>query len=222
MIILDLDNTLIDHSGAERRAAALFGDQYSDVIPKYHSDTFAQRWHDAAELHIAAFLSGAIGFQEQRRRRIRKIFESQEISPSDADALFLGYLKHYEESWQLFPDVFNFLKTNKQHGLAILSDGEQEQQETKLKKTGIYHYFGFVLTAESTGLSKPEPMMFHRACERGGVSPEDAYYIGDNLKKDAIGSCKAGLRGVWLNRTGKPIPVGIESISSLSEFVPNK
>ncbi len=58
MILLDLDDTLIDHTGAERSAAALFGVQYASSIPGYDAQQFPHRWHEAAEIHIAIFLRG--------------------------------------------------------------------------------------------------------------------------------------------------------------------
>jgi putative hydrolase of the HAD superfamily len=34
------------------------------------------------------------------------------------------------------------------------------------------------------------------------VTPDDAVYVGDRLHTDAIGAARAGLRGVWIDRTG--------------------
>lgn len=220
MILLDLDDTLIDHTSAERNAAALFGRQYANLIPGYDPHNFVQRWHEASMLHIEAFLQGEIDFQEQRRRRLRTIFKQDNMTASHADVLFSDYLEHYETSWQLFPDVIAFLNSHTGEYLAVLSDGAQEQQEAKLKKTEIRRYFWFVATAESIGFSKPDPRMFLHACDLGEAEPHEVTYIGDNLQKDAIGASQAGLRGVWLNRSGALVPAGVETISSLSEFVP--
>jgi putative hydrolase of the HAD superfamily len=221
VILLDLDDTLIDHTGAERNAASMFGAHYADSIPGYDVQQFVHKWHEAAEMHMAAFLRGEIDFQEQRRRRVRAIFAQYDISANEADAIFSDYLKHYEAAWRVFPDVLAFLDVHANECLAVLSDGAQKQQEAKLKKTGIRRYFQFVVTAESTRLSKPNPLMFLHACELANVEPGEVCYIGDNLQKDAIGASKAGLWGIWLNRSGKPIPEGVASISSLAEYLPN-
>lgn len=222
MILLDLDDTLVDHSGAEATASVMFGKQYAHSIPAYVGEQFMHRWHEAAELHIASFLRGEIDFQEQRRRRLRTIFDKDEMSADEADTIFSDYLRHYEASWQIFPDVLQFLKSHVDEGLAVLSDGAQAQQEAKLMSTGIMPYFKFVVTAESTGFSKPNPAMFHLACDLGGKRPQDVCYIGDNLNKDAIGACNAGLRGLSLNRTGRETREDVESISSLTDYLPNQ
>lgn len=171
---------------------------------------------------MASFLQGEIDFREQRRRRIRAVFGRQEMFDDEADGLFGRYLLHYQASWKTFPDVVAFLEKHCSEGLAVLSDGSQEQQEAKLASAGISHFFQFVVTAESTGLSKPDPRMFHYLCDLVGIAASEACYIGDNLEKDAIGASRAGLRGVWLNRKGRAVPDGVESISTLGEYQSSK
>ena len=218
MIFLDIDNTLIDHSTAERIGAQCFGAEFASEIPEYAGSCFVKRWHDAAERHIADFLSGAIPFQEQRRRRLRDVFRDPYMSDHRADQLFNMYLEFYQDSWCLFPDVLPFLESHKSIGFAVISDGAQEQQVKKLESQGIDTYMRFVITAESTGLCKPDPRMFHKACRLGKVAPASVCYIGDNLTKDAMGASDAGLRGIWLNRSGSAVPEGVESITSLKVF----
>ncbi|MBN8707961.1 MAG: HAD family hydrolase, partial [Verrucomicrobia bacterium] len=220
--ILDLDDTLIDHHSAEQNAARLFGEEHAAGIPDYDESGFVQRWHDIAELHLASFLRGEIDFQEQRRRRIRTLFKNPQMFDDDADVLFGRFLRQYQASWIVFPDVIEFLERHQSEGLSVLSDGSQKQQEKKLTRTGISHFFSFVFTSESTGLSKPNPRLFRHVCCIAGVNAGETSYIGDSLEKDALGASDAGLRGVWLNRNAKPAPEGIESISSLRDYIPIK
>lgn len=222
MIILDIDDTLLDHSGAEEEAAVRYGLECAGQIPNYDEDTFTSTWRAASERHIAAFLQGDITFQEQRRRRIREIFYNDSMSPDRADRLFSSYLRLYQKSWTAFPDVLPFFERHRSKDIAILSDGAQDQQEDKLRAIGVYSYVSFVVTAESTGMSKPNPSMFRHACALAKVSPCDACYIGDNLKKDAVGAVSAGLRGIWLNRKGLDVPDGVESIENLMEYMSNR
>jgi putative hydrolase of the HAD superfamily len=220
MILLDIDDTLINHSKAEEVASLKFGMQFRNKIPSYSEDNFSKKWHEEAERHIQAFLSGEISFQEQRRRRIRSIFSDKSINDRQGDEIFEEYLQHYEDSWELFPDVIPFLKNNTKWEFAVLSDGAQYQQELKLQKTGIRQYFRFIITAESAGMSKPNPAFFAKACALAGSAPSDTYYIGDNIKKDAIGARDAGLNGVWLNRKRKTVAADIFSIEKLTDFMP--
>lgn len=221
MIILDIDDTLIDHSNAEIIASKKFGVQFKKIIPDYNEAKFSKKWQNESQKHIKAFLAGEIGFQEQRRRRIREVFKDESISDNEADEIFGNYLEYYEKSWKIFPDVIPFLERNRKLGLAVLSDGSQNQQELKLEKTGILKYFNFVITAESEGISKPNPAFFAKACLLAKSLPANTFYIGDNIEKDAVGANNAGLNGVWLNRKKKYSNIKCFSIESLNDFMPN-
>lgn len=201
-VLFDLDDTLINHSQAEIDAAIKFGKFFSSVIPNYNENTFVEFWRTASVKHIKDFLAQKITFRDQRVRRIRDIFQNKNMSENESFEYFNKYLGYYEDSWNLYSDVIDtleFLK-NKNIDIGILSDGAQKQQELKLQKTGIYKYFKFVITAESEEMSKPNPTFFRRGAEMFGVKPKDVIYIGDNIKKDAIGATEAGLLGIWLNR----------------------
>jgi putative hydrolase of the HAD superfamily len=200
MIIFDIDDTLIDHTTAEQVASDKFGSQFKAEIPNYDEEGFFHIWHQEAKKHFEGYLSGEYDFQEQRRRRIRGIFQDESIPDNQADEFFGFFLKGYEDAWEVFPDVVPFLEANQHLGLGVLSDGAQDQQELKLKRIGIHKYFDFILTAESEGMSKPDPAFFLRGCAAAGKEPSSVIYVGDNLKKDAIGACRAGLNGVWIDR----------------------
>jgi len=221
MILLDIDDTLIDHTKAEKIASFLFGKQYSNEIPDYDADGFSERWHKEAEILFQDFLSGKVSFQEHRRKRIRGLFGDYSINDNQADTIFEDYLEHYENSWELFPDVIPFLDRNIGGEFAVVSDGAQNQQELKLKKTGILPLFRFVITTESTGMSKPNPAFFIKACELAASDPAETFYIGNNIKKDAIGAFNAGLNGVWLNRDRAQTVFSIYTIENLTDFAPN-
>ena len=53
---------------------------------------------------------------------------------------------------------------------------------------------------DDLGFGKPDPRIWHLACERLGVPPGRTAYVGDELDIDARAACAAGLRGVWLDR----------------------
>ncbi|MES2207063.1 MAG: HAD family hydrolase [Pseudomonadota bacterium] len=220
MIILDIDDTLLDHSGAELNAATQFGFKFASSIPGYEESTFPLAWQTISKKHFVDFLAGKISFQEQRCRRIRDIFHDESISKEKTDILFNIYLQYYEDSWEIFPDVLPFIEKHSIQGIGIVSDGSQAQQEAKLKAMGIYSVVSFVITAESLGICKPDPRLFHHACSMAKKRPSEACYIGDNLQKDALGATAAGLRGIWLNRKGKKISGTVETIQSLSEYLP--
>lgn len=218
MIILDLDDTLVDHTTASAEAAQWFGQRNAQRIPAFDPTEFVQHWNKTLEAAYSRFLRGEISFQEQRRQRIRSIFAAPDMEAAQADELFSEYLERYEAAWRLFPDVLPFLDANRHRGLSVISDGDQDQQRRKLERTGIAGFFQVVVTADIAGCCKPDARIFQRACTLLNIQTNKAAYIGDHPDKDALGACRAGLRGIWLNRRGKPARAGLEMLTSLGQF----
>jgi putative hydrolase of the HAD superfamily len=78
-----------------------------------------------------------------------------------------------------------------------------------LEEIGLAHHFHTSIAAHQLGCAKPDTAIFHAACEALDVAPAEAVYVGDDPALDVEGAQKAGLRGVWMNRSG------LESTKSL-------
>jgi FMN hydrolase / 5-amino-6-(5-phospho-D-ribitylamino)uracil phosphatase len=99
-----------------------------------------------------------------------------------------------------FDDVLPGLQ--RLHGRVTL--GSISNGFADLDAIGIAHHFQVSLAAHRFGCAKPDAAIFHAACAALKIAPEEAVYVGDDLLLDVEGAQKAGLRGVWLNRTGLP------------------
>lgn len=91
-------------------------------------------------------------------------------------------------------------------GLLRLKDrvlvGSISNGNADLKAIGLSHHFKVSVAAHQLGCAKPDAAIFHAACKELGVAPEDAVYVGDDVLLDVQGAQRAGLRAVWMNRTG--------------------
>ena len=74
-----------------------------------------------------------------------------------------------------------------------------------------------VFTSEDAKSYKPRKELFELALESTGLKPDEVVHIGDSISSDVQGASKVGIRALWLNRSGKNVPEGVESISELSE-----
>jgi FMN hydrolase / 5-amino-6-(5-phospho-D-ribitylamino)uracil phosphatase len=81
--------------------------------------------------------------------------------------------------------------------LGSISNGNAD-----LQAIGLSHHFKVSVAAHELGYAKPDVAIFHAACKALGVDPADAVYVGDDVLLDIKGAQEAGLRAVWLNRTG--------------------
>jgi putative hydrolase of the HAD superfamily len=91
-------------------------------------------------------------------------------------------------------------------GLLRLKDrvlvGSISNGNADLQAIGLSHHFKVSVAAHQLGCAKPDAAIFHAACRALGVAPQDAVYVGDDVLLDVQGAQRAGLRAVWMNRTG--------------------
>ncbi|MDM5180994.1 HAD family hydrolase [Massilia sp. DJPM01] len=83
--------------------------------------------------------------------------------------------------------------------------GSVSNGNADLQAIGLSHHFKVSLAASQFGRAKPDPAIFLAACVELGVDPADAVYVGDDVLLDVQGAQRAGLRAVWLNRTGSAL-----------------
>jgi putative hydrolase of the HAD superfamily len=217
MIFFDLDDTLMDHSGAERAAAMHVASELgvADGLP---TEKFLERWCGATATFLKQYFDGQVTFQEQRRLRMRAVLETS-LGDDDADSVFEIYRRKYEEHWQLFPDVVACLNGLKSRTLGIITNGAQSQQLHKLNVLGISQFFSRVLTSESAGVAKPNPAIFRLACAGANFKPGNCIYVGDRVDMDIEPAQAAGLRAILLaRRDTESAPVGTVAISSLDQL----
>ena len=74
-----------------------------------------------------------------------------------------------------------------------------------------------VFTSEDAKSYKPRKELFELALKRTGLKANEVIHIGDSVSSDVKGASVVGIRALWLNRFGKNVPDGVESIKSLMD-----
>ncbi|MCW8328067.1 HAD family hydrolase [Photobacterium sp. SDRW27] len=218
MIFFDLDNTLLDHDGAEQDAIRSFVARHqNDIIP--YADKPEDIWREITDKHRARWRAGELNFEEQRRARISELFQ-RPLTVAEADRLFAEFYAIYRRHWRLFPDVKPALEQLRNVSpLAVITNGFSCQQEAKLVSTGIRDYFSMVMTSEQAGFAKPDKRIFLAALQSAKVSPDECWFIGNHPQNDAHAAQHVGMKAVWLNRFGRTQKVNTRVVRSLSGFV---
>ena len=140
-------------------------------------------------------------------------------------AWIAAYQAGYEDGWRLFPDarpVLDRLRARGDLRLGVVTNGESDLQRQKLDALGITAYFDVVVVSGDHGWAKPDRRIFEHAVAGVGVPADRCFFVGDRLDADVAGATAAGLRAVWLNRSGaRPAPgaAPASSIPSLEALV---
>ncbi len=86
--------------------------------------------------------------------------------------------------------------------------------------------FAFIVHAEEVGELKPATAPFQHAVELCGGDPARWVHVGDGLDTDVAGAQASGMKAVWINRAGLPLPDGfspdaeLPSLTGLRSLIP--
>ncbi len=83
-----------------------------------------------------------------------------------------------------------------------------DQVRGALARSGLDRFFTHIWTARELGIAKPDPAYFARMVSEMGVAPGAVVMVGDTFATDVAGPQQAGLRAIWFNAAGLPIPTG--------------
>jgi len=120
-----------------------------------------------------------------------------------AEQLAAMFQDERRSRYVVFPDVEPALKNlRKIYRLAIVTNGVPDLQREKLEGAKLAGYFDEVIISGEVGIGKPEPRIFALALDKLDVSPKMVVMVGDSLARDVLGAQQAGLRGIWINRSG--------------------
>lgn len=72
-----------------------------------------------------------------------------------------------------------------------------------------------VFTSEDARAYKPRKELFELALKKTGFATDEVIYIGDSISSDVKGAEALNIKTLWLNRFGKDVPDGVDSIENL-------
>lgn len=226
VVLFDLDGTLVDHELAVKQAVSTLVGLHPEVFGSRPLAWVRAVWRELQETWFSRYLhDDGVTFEEQRVQRVRGLWERAGAPVPERDAAlaaFASYLRAYEDNWAVYDDVFPCLDRLAHLRLGVLTNGETDQQRSKLVRTGMAPRLEAMVTSADVGVPKPDARLFVAASERFGVAPERCVYVGDRLETDPVAAVAAGLQGVWLDRAGTGdgtrLPADVRRITTLAEL----
>ena len=194
-ITLDLDDTLWPFAPIGARIDQVLHDWMLE-----HSPATATMYPVAAmrELRERSFRDNPHLHYDLSALRRLTLAEALENSGADSNLLEPAYEAFYAARNQVefYPDALDALqRIAARVPVAAVSNGNAD-----LQRIGIGELFAFQLGSREFGAAKPDPGIFHAACERLGVEHAHVLHVGDHAEMDVAGAMRAGLRGCWINR----------------------
>lgn len=130
------------------------------------------------------------------------------------------YILISPEKTKLYSDTLEVLDILKPHfKMLILTNGFEEIQTERLKRTGLAPYFHEMITAEKAKALKPHPGIFEFAFKAAESKAKECIMIGDDLEADVKGAQNAQIDSIWIHPKAKETAnTATFSINKLTEL----
>lgn len=190
-VLFDLDDTLIDNRHAMRAALEAFL-RARGADPAQRAEQVAA-WRAIALRHWMRYERGEISFAQQRRERVREFLHAS-LSDAAADRVLQPYLDAYRRAWRLLPGVIELLQSTRRIPKVIVTNGDRQQQMTKIRALGLDAYVHAVVTPDDCGHWKPHPAIFAAVLREVQAAASDCLMVGDDLARDIEPARHLGMR----------------------------
>jgi len=192
VVLFDLDGTLLNRHASLIRFINDQYERYSKYFFHVSIDTYRTRFMELDERGYV--------WKDQVYKQLIVEFEIKGVK---SEELLEDYILNFHHFCEPFPNLICMLEKLKQksYKLGLITNGKEQFQMNNLKSLGLESYFSLILISEKEGLSKPNPLLFHRALTFFEVLPEEAIYIGDHPENDYRGAQNIGMKVIWKKDT---------------------
>ena len=186
-IFFDLDNTLYDVSKYNRRAfesISIFLSEKTGMDKNLILSKLTDNWKIKTSMYPNLFDDVLDQLNIKNNiQQIVKIFNTQIIKDEDI----------YDDALSIFK------KIKKKYKLGIITDGNIERQQNKIKKFNMEDILDTVVYTKNFA-PKPSPLAFEYAIKQLDIDPTKTYYVGDNPRIDFMGAKKIGMNTIRIFR----------------------
>ena len=222
-LLVDIDDTVVDWIGPARDAVIASVATHRSMAGS-DPQRVADRFLEIVEETHALWMSAELSVDGLRAERIRRLVAESGagLGPDEAEELAGAYRVAYLAARRVVPGARDLLVEMRRRGARVVAvtNNLVEEQEDKLRHTGLRDLFDALVISEAAGISKPDPRIFELALDAAGVSADEAVMLGDSWPNDVLGALGAGIRAAWLDRHGIGVPDPVVPVLRLSSLAP--
>lgn len=229
VVFFDLDDTLVDHRHCNICGLKAMQLAY-EVFGTVELDMLEQTYIKLIDQTHSRVLTGEIDLAQARAARFKLMFAEYGVTVDDTAAMVAAdaYRAAYINNRQPVPgvmDVLNILRP--QVKLGVITNHIRDEQVLKIDACNLWPYIDELVISGEVGINKPEPGIFEYALKKFDAKPDDCVMIGDSWHSDITGAFNMGIKAIWLNRYGDPMPdenmatmiTGFEPADSIAKLI---
>lgn len=217
-LLLDVDGTLLDFEAAEHKA-------FMETMEHFELPATSETLEMYLEINQglwSALEKGQIKRDKLVIQRFARLLEALQVQ-GDAAGMNRWYLDRLGRHADLMPGALEAVAELAEVAtLAVVSNGVEHVQLSRLKDSGLAIYMDGVFVSERVGTEKPGRRIFETALRQLGIeNREKVLVVGDSLTADIQGGKNAGLATCWCNfkgQEGEPQPAPTHTIHSWPEL----
>ncbi|MDL2323684.1 YjjG family noncanonical pyrimidine nucleotidase [Ruminococcaceae bacterium OttesenSCG-928-A16] len=215
-LLLDLDGTLLDFKAAEREAI-------TEILVEAGLESGQQQAEEFSEINSqlwAALERGEIKKEQLGPERFARFLVATGQT-GNAAQLNKIYMDRLATKAMPMPGARELLEELAEFAtLAVISNGNQRIQLSRLQQSGLMPYFDEIFVSEKLGVNKPSAKFFDLALKYLGIkNREKVLVIGDSLTADIQGGINARLDTCWCNFTGEENHAGVTPTYTVQNFM---
>jgi len=197
-IFFDLDRTLWDFDKNSSEALAEIFDHFNlHSLGVSSCELFSSKYKEINDQKWDAYRRGRLRKKELRLQRFTDVlahFGCYDLAlGGQIDRFYISVSPH---KTALLPGTLETLDyLSSKYKMHIITNGFEEVQHIKMRKSGITQFFDVVMTSERAMARKPDPAVFKLALAEPRAKAVHSIMIGDDLGTDI-----SGARGVWMDQ----------------------
>ena len=231
VLLLDLDDTILDDSGARDECWRVACSEAAAARPGLDGEILGREVERVREW----FWSDPERHREWRPR-MRDAWSriaTEALAALGIDDAELGAAigdRHFElrdTAIGPLPGALATLEELRALGvrLGLVTNGGSEGQRAKIERFALAAHFEYIGIEGEVGWGKPHAVAYETALRSLDAVPADAWMVGDNLVWDVAGAQAVGIYGVWLDKDGIGLPpdtpvVPDRIVGSIAELLP--
>lgn len=199
-IFFDMDNTLFDHDHSMRSGLSAVQQEYT-FLQRHQLEDLIKTYHLCLKTAYDEYLERKITYQDTEKRKIELFFAKLGFKSPSVNQI-IHFLATYKRAYRgtrraTLESVETLVRLRENnYRIAIVTNGEVDDQTCKAKDIGVFHLVDAVITSEQAGSRKPAHQIFDFALHELQVTPSEALMVGDSAYADIKGALGAKIRAV--------------------------
>lgn len=209
-LLLDMDETLCDTTGANQKAAVLFAQEVeacfgadidgTDVAQNYLRGIYRE-WTDEERARYMPIIQqqseGAFRIQ-----LIRDLLKGQgltSVEESSAQRLQDKFDHDRIAAFDFYPGITEFLAEARRYfTLVVITNGPEFSQIPKVEAVNLAEHVDHIIIGGQEPEQKPARSIFEKALKLAECEAHEAIHVGDSLATDIAGAHNSGITSVWI------------------------